>query len=40
MNNPMMYTDPTGEFFWFVVAAAAIIGAYTTGVKANGSWIL
>lgn len=38
MNNPMMYTDPTGEFFWFVVAAAAIIGAYTTGVKANGSW--
>ncbi|RMZ60253.1 hypothetical protein D1632_10710 [Chryseobacterium nematophagum] len=36
MNNPLMYTDPNGEFFW--IAAGAIIGAYVTGAKANGSW--
>ena len=38
MNNPLMYWDPSGEFIWFVIAAAAIIGGYTAGVKANGSW--
>ena len=38
MNNPLMYWDPSGELIWFVIAAAAIIGGYTAGVKANGSW--
>jgi len=38
LNNPLMYWDPSGEFIWFVIAAAAIIGGYTAGVKANGSW--
>lgn len=36
MNNPLMYTDPSGEFAWIIVGAVA--GAYFTGVKANGSW--
>ncbi|WP_111959597.1 RHS repeat-associated core domain-containing protein [Chryseobacterium lathyri] len=36
MNNPLMYNDPNGEFVWIV--AGAVIGAYVTGVKANGSW--
>ncbi|PTT36045.1 hypothetical protein DBR28_11470 [Chryseobacterium sp. HMWF028] len=36
MNNPLMYNDPNGEFIWIV--AGAVIGAYVTGVKANGSW--
>lgn len=30
LNNPLKYTDPTGELAWFVpVIAGAIIGAYT-----------
>ncbi|CAA7193820.1 RHS repeat-associated core domain-containing protein [Chryseobacterium potabilaquae] len=36
LNNPMMYTDPNGEFWWW--AAGAIVGGYLNGVKANGSW--
>ncbi|MCQ9638970.1 type IV secretion protein Rhs [Chryseobacterium sp. WG14] len=36
MNNPLMYNDPNGEFVW--ILAGAVIGAYFTGVKANGSW--
>lgn len=35
-NNPLIYADPNGEFFWIV--AGAIIGAYVTGVQANGTW--
>ena len=30
MNNPLRYTDPSGELAWFVpVIAGAVIGAYT-----------
>lgn len=36
MNNPLIYTDPNGEWVWIV--AGAIIGGYFTGVKANGTW--
>ncbi|UOE39882.1 hypothetical protein MTP09_08070 [Chryseobacterium suipulveris] len=36
LNNPMIYSDPSGEFIWFVVGA--VIGAYVTGAKANGSF--
>ncbi|MGK6342470.1 RHS repeat-associated core domain-containing protein [Chryseobacterium sp. DT-3] len=37
MNNPMMYTDPNGEFWLFF--AGALIGGYLNGVQANhGNW--
>ncbi|AZA56355.1 RHS repeat-associated core domain-containing protein [Chryseobacterium shandongense] len=36
MNNPMMYNDPDGEFWWWLAGAAA--GGYLNGVQANGSW--
>jgi hypothetical protein len=30
MNSPLMYTDPSGEFFWLIpLAIGATIGAYT-----------
>ena len=38
LNNPLKYTDPSGEFFWIPFAIGAAIGAYT-GYKiadANG----
>ena len=35
-NNPLKYTDPSGEIFWVAVIAGAIVGAYTGGVIANG----
>lgn len=35
MNNPLIYTDPSGEFIWFIVGA--VIGAYITGASANGT---
>jgi len=34
LNNPMMYSDPNGEFWWW--AAGAIAGGYLSGVNANG----
>jgi len=36
LNNPLVYTDPDGEFFWFVLGGAIIggwIGASTTAEK-------
>jgi len=33
LNNPMKYTDPTGE--WFITAFATIGGAYFGGLQAN-----
>lgn len=37
MNNPMMYSDPNGEFWWMVVGA--LVGGYLNGVQANnGNW--
>ncbi|KFF23048.1 RHS repeat-associated core domain-containing protein [Chryseobacterium sp. JM1] len=33
MNNPMMYNDPTGEFWaWFI---GSLVGSYFSGVQAN-----
>lgn len=33
MNNPMMYNDPSGEFWaWFI---GAVVGSYLSGVQAN-----
>jgi RHS repeat-associated protein len=31
LNNPLSYTDPSGYFFWFAVAAAFITFGYVTG---------
>ncbi|CAA0233794.1 membrane hypothetical protein [Tenacibaculum maritimum] len=36
-NNPLKFTDPSGEIFWSVVISA-VIGAYLGGVQANGSY--
>ncbi|WP_159245401.1 RHS repeat-associated core domain-containing protein [Tenacibaculum maritimum] len=36
-NNPLKFTDPSGEIFWSVVIGA-VIGAYLGGVQANGSY--
>jgi hypothetical protein len=29
LNNPLKYTDPSGEFFWIPFAIGALIGGYT-----------
>jgi RHS repeat-associated protein len=34
MNNPMMYSDPDGEIWWWI--AGALAGGYLSGVQANG----
>lgn len=33
MNNPMMYNDPTGEFWGWLIGA--VVGSYLSGVQAN-----
>ena len=39
LNNPLKYTDPDGEsFIGAAVAIGAIIGAYSGGVLANGTY--
>ena len=40
LNNPLLYTDPNGEFFWAAVVIGAIIGASSYAVSAaiNDSW--
>ena len=35
MNNPMMYSDPDGEFFWALVIISAMVGAFFGGVRAD-----
>ncbi|MDD4683790.1 MAG: hypothetical protein PHD45_00985 [Bacteroidales bacterium] len=37
-NNPLLYTDPSGEFIWLPVIAGAIIGTYMGGVIANNDF--
>lgn len=39
LNNPLMYTDPSGEFIWAVVIAGAIIGAVMGGASYIGQAI-
>jgi RHS repeat-associated protein len=36
-NNPLIYTDPTGEFPW-LFAIGALIGAYIGGSAINDDW--
>lgn len=44
LNNPLKYTDPSGEFFWVAVGIGALIGAMTAGAAyvahaiQTGSW--
>ncbi len=38
MNNPMRYTDPSGELFEISTIIGAIIGTYMGGVLANGTY--
>jgi RHS repeat-associated protein len=35
MNNPVMYSDPTGEFFWAPVIVGAMVGAFFGGIRAD-----
>lgn len=35
LNNPLKYTDPTGDFLWVPIVMGAMIGTYTGGVIAN-----
>lgn len=35
MNNPVMFSDPDGEFFWIPVIAGAMVGAFFGGIRAD-----
>ncbi|MBK8256962.1 MAG: VCBS repeat-containing protein [Polyangiaceae bacterium] len=35
-NSPMVYTDPSGQLFWFIVIGV-IVGAYMGAAAANGT---
>jgi RHS repeat-associated protein len=35
-NSPIVYTDPSGRFFWLIIVVAVIAGAYLGGSNANG----
>lgn len=34
-NNPLLYVDKNGEFFWIPIIIGAVVGAYTGGTLAN-----
>lgn len=44
MNNPLCYVDKDGEFFWFIVGAAALVGGISNvaihwnEIQATGGW--
>jgi len=39
LNNPLKYTDPSGEVFWLLPAIGATVFAYLGGTAANdGKW--
>nr|WP_314289224.1 RHS repeat-associated core domain-containing protein [uncultured Capnocytophaga sp.] len=38
LNNPLVYVDQDGEFFWIPVIIGAIVGAYIGGSQANGTY--
>jgi hypothetical protein len=35
LNNPLKYTDPSGEVFWLIPVAGAVIFSYLGGTAAN-----
>lgn len=37
-NNPLIYTDPDGNFFWLPIIIGAAVGAYMGGATANGTY--
>ena len=37
LNNPLSYTDPSGEIIPLLIIGA-VVGAYIGGVQANGTW--
>lgn len=38
-NSPIVYTDPSGQLFWFIIVVAVVAGAYAGASAANGgSW--
>jgi RHS repeat-associated protein len=38
-NSPVVYTDPSGRFFFLIIVVAVLVGAYAGGMSANGgSW--
>ncbi|MGG8496433.1 RHS repeat-associated core domain-containing protein [Tenacibaculum sp. TC6] len=37
-NNPLKFTDQSGEFIITAIIIGAVIGGYLGGVQANGSW--
>ncbi|NCA85494.1 MAG: RHS repeat-associated core domain-containing protein, partial [Clostridia bacterium] len=38
LNNPLVYTDPSGEIVWAPIIIGAIVGAYIGGSTANGTY--
>lgn len=38
LNNPLKYTDPSGEIFWAPIIIGATIGAYIGGTIANNDY--
>ena len=37
-NNPLVLSDPSGEFIVTAIIIGAIVGAYIGGAQANGDW--
>ncbi len=37
-NNPIVYSDPSGHFFFLVIVVAVCVGAYAGGMSTNGTW--
>ncbi|WP_340199036.1 FG-GAP-like repeat-containing protein [Ascidiimonas sp. W6] len=38
LNNPLMYTDPSGEFFWVAVIIGAVIGGISAALKPGATF--
>ncbi|CEN36674.1 RHS repeat-associated core domain protein (fragment) [Capnocytophaga cynodegmi] len=38
LNNPLKYTDPSGEFIITAIIIGSIVGAYIGGAQANGTY--
>jgi len=38
LNNPLIYTDPSGEFIWMPIIIGAVIGTYMGGTLANNDY--
>ncbi|MBT3209777.1 MAG: hypothetical protein HN704_16085 [Bacteroidetes bacterium] len=38
LNNPLIYTDPSGEIIWMPIIIGAVIGTYMGGTLANNDY--